>query len=93
MAMIILLMTITVLFGGWVWTLKQEMRVLRRRLAPPEVAEPEPSRVTRDARSEHVIEHVHQHRPELRPAHVPVSGNGVRVQRNFNGVQTFMIDA
>jgi len=91
-SVLLLLMTVLALFGGWVWTLKQEMRVLKRRMAPPEQEEPAPTRAIIAGPAGDRV-HSINHRIELKPAAIAVSGNGVRVKRGNDGVQTFVIDA
>jgi hypothetical protein len=92
-AVSLLLMTVVALFGGWIWTLKQEMKILRRRLAPPEIEEPSPSRAIIAEPARDRIHSNHSHRTELKPVAVGASGNGVRVRRGSDGIQTFVIDA
>jgi hypothetical protein len=90
MPVVLLTMCIATLFGGWVWTLKQEMRAMRRRLEAPDILKPEPSPVLGTGTiHERITEH------GIRGKQVPVvaGSNGVQVKREYNGVQTFVIDA
>jgi hypothetical protein len=86
----LLAMCIAALFGGWIWTLKQDVRAMRNRLIDAETLVPEtkPAAERRVADRDRVRNHVSQ----SNQVPVFITANGVRVQRELNGTQTFVID-
>jgi len=86
----LLAMSIAAIFSGWVWTLKQELKLVEGQLG--EMASGRRLAVANGVAHEPVAHILAKKQVEPEEAMAAASGNGVRSHRSMNGVQTFVID-